>query len=176
MCIVNKVDAAESEAVVERLTVASGWGFAAYVPVSATLGTNLEPIIDEITALLPEGPRYFPEGMTSDQADDFLIGEIVAKFLDRLRDELPHSLAVLVEEVREQDNGVTRIEARVLVERDSQKGIVIRSGGSLPARCRHRGPGRAGTQARHPGTSTCTSPSRRTGNGIRGSCRDWGCE
>ncbi|MEK7251637.1 MAG: GTPase Era, partial [Actinomycetota bacterium] len=132
VCIVNKVDAAESEAVVERLTVASGWGFAAYVPVSATLGTNLEPIIDEITALLPEGPRYFPEGMTSDQADDFLIGEIVReKFLDRLRDELPHSLAVLVEEVREQDNGVTRIEARVLVERDSQKGIVIGSGGSL---------------------------------------------
>ncbi len=132
VCIVNKVDAAESEAVIERLTIASGWGFAAYVPVSATEGTNLEPIINEVTALLPEGPRYFPEGMTSDQADDFLIGEIVReKFLDRLRDELPHSLAVLVEEVLEQANGVTRIEARVLVERDSQKGIVIGSGGSL---------------------------------------------
>jgi GTP-binding protein Era len=132
VCIVNKVDAAPAEDVVERLTVASGWGFAAYVPVSATTGANLEPVVSEIAALLPEGPRYFPEGMTSDQADDFLIGEIVReKFLDHLRQELPHSLAVLVEEVREQDNGVTRVEARVLVERESQKGIVIGAGGSL---------------------------------------------
>jgi len=132
VCIVNKVDAAGPNDVAERLAVASGWGFAAYVPVSATLGANLEPVVSEVAALLPEGPRYFPAGMTSDQANDFLIGEIVReKFLDRLRDELPHSLAVLIEEVREQDNGVTRVEARVLVERESQKGIVIGRGGSL---------------------------------------------
>jgi GTP-binding protein Era len=132
VCVINKTDAATGDAVLERLGTAGEWGFAAYVPVSATAGTNLEPVVTEVAALLPEGPRYFPEGMTSDQADEFLIGEIVReKFLDRLRDELPHSLAVLVEEVLEQDNGVTRITARVLVERDSQKGIVIGAGGSL---------------------------------------------
>ena len=132
VCVINKTDAATGDAVLERLGTAGGWCFAAYVPVSATAGTNLEPVVTEVAALLPEGPRYFPEGMTSDQADEFLIGEIVReKFLDRLRDELPHSLAVLVEEVLEQDNGVTRVTARVLVERDSQKGIVIGAGGSL---------------------------------------------
>ena len=132
VCVINKTDAATGDAVLERLATAGEWGFAAYVPVSATAGTNLEPVVTEVAALLPEGPRYFPEGMTSDQADEFLIGEIVReKFLDRLRDELPHSLAVLVEEVLEQDNGVTRVTARVLVERDSQKGIVIGAGGSL---------------------------------------------
>jgi GTP-binding protein Era len=132
VCVINKTDAATGDAVLERLGTAGEWGFAAYVPVSATAGTNLEPVVTEVAALLPEGPRYFPEGMTSDQADEFLIGEIVReKFLDRLRDELPHSLAVLVEEVLEQDNGVTRVTARILVERDSQKGIVIGAGGSL---------------------------------------------
>ena len=132
VCVINKTDAAQGDAVLERLATAGEWGFAAYVPVSATAGTNLEPVVTEVAALLPEGPRYFPEGMTSDQADEFLIGEIVReKFLDRLRDELPHSLAVLVEEVLEQDNGVTRVTARILVERDSQKGIVIGAGGSL---------------------------------------------
>ena len=132
VCVINKTDAATGDAVLERLATAGEWGFAAYVPVSATAGTNLEPVVTEVAALLPEGPRYFPEGMTSDQADEFLIGEIVReKFLDRLRDELPHSLAVLVEEVLEQDNGVTRVTARILVERDSQKGIVIGAGGSL---------------------------------------------
>lgn len=141
VCVVNKVDAARTDEVVERLAVAGEWGFAAYVPVSATAGTNLEPVVAEIVGLLPEGPRYFPAGMTSDQANEFFIGEIVReKFLDRLRDELPHSLAVLVEEITEQDNGVTRIDARVLVERDSQKGIVIGKGGALLAA--------AGTEAR----------------------------
>jgi GTP-binding protein Era len=97
--------------------------------------------VAEIAALLSEGPRFFPAGMTSDQANEFLIGEIVReKFLDRLRDELPHSLAVLVDDVVAQDNGVTRIDARVLVERESQKGIVIGKGGSLLAA--------AGTEAR----------------------------
>jgi GTPase len=132
VCVINKVDAAGQQDVIERLAVAGEWGFAAYVPVSATEGSNLEPLVAEIAALLSEGPRFFPAGMTSDQADEFMIGEIVReKFLDRLRDELPHSLAVLIDEIIEQDNGVTRIDARVLVERDSQKGIVIGSGGSL---------------------------------------------
>lgn len=132
VCVINKVDAAGHEDVIERLAMAGEWGFAAYVPVSATEGSNLEPLVSEIAALLSEGPRFFPAGMTSDQADEFMIGEIVReKFLDRLRDELPHSLAVLIDEIIEQDNGVTRIDARVLVERDSQKGIVIGSGGSL---------------------------------------------
>ncbi|WKZ83203.1 MAG: GTPase Era [Acidimicrobiia bacterium] len=132
VCVVNKVDAADSADVVERLAMAAEWDFAAYVPVSALTGDNLEPVVAEISLMLPEGPRYFPEGMPSDQADEFLMGEIVReKFLALLRDELPHSLAVLVDSVEEQPNGVTRIEAEVMVERESQKGMVIGKGGVL---------------------------------------------
>lgn len=132
VCVVNKVDAADPVDVVERLATAGGWEFAAYVPVSALSGENLDPVVAEISDLLPEGPRYFPEGMPSDQADEFMMGEIVReKFLALLREELPHSLAVLVGSVEEQPNGVTRIEAEVMVERESQKGMVIGKGGAL---------------------------------------------
>ncbi len=134
VCVVNKVDAARPGEVVERLGAAGEWGFVAYVPVSATERSNLDPVVSEVAALLPEGPRYFPEGTSTDQAEDLMVGEIVReKFLDRLRQELPHSLAVLVDEIEEQNNGVVRVTARVLVERDSQKGIVIGAGGGMLA-------------------------------------------
>jgi len=132
VCVVNKVDAARPDDVVARLAVAGDWGFAAYVPVSALEGTNLDPIADELRELLPEGPAYFPADMPTDQTTEFLVGEIIReKFLGRLRDELPHSLAVAVEEILDQPNGVTRVVARLIVERDSQLGIVVGKGGSL---------------------------------------------
>lgn len=141
VCVVNKTDAAGKPEITEQLVVAGEWDFAAYVPVSALDGWNLLPLIDELAALLPEGPAYFPEDMRSDQDEQFLVGEIVReKFLARLRDELPHSLAVVVEDM-ETENGLTRVAARLLVERDSQKGIVIGKGGSVLQE--------AGTEARH---------------------------
>ena len=131
---VNKVDAAGPDRLVEQLAEAGEWGFAAYVPVSALEGSNLGPLLDELAALMPEGPAFFPEGTTSDQSEPVLFGELIReKFLARLREELPHSLAVVVEEVEEQENGVIRVAARLVVERDSQQGIVIGKGGSLLA-------------------------------------------
>jgi GTP-binding protein Era len=132
VCVVNKVDVARPDDVVARLAVAGEWGFAAYVPVSALEGANLAPIVDELRTLLPEGPAYFPPDMPTDQTTEFLVGEIIReKFLGRLRDELPHSLAVAVEEILDQPNGVTRVVAKLIVERDSQLGIVVGKGGSL---------------------------------------------
>lgn len=132
VCVVNKVDAASPANVTLQLAEASKWDFEAYVPVSAVEEQNLAPIIVELEGLLPDGPQYFPEDMTSDQSEVFLIGEIVReKFLSRLREELPHSLAVVVDDVEVGDDGITRVDARLLVERDSQKGIVIGRGGSL---------------------------------------------
>ena len=129
--VVNKVDKAKNDDVVEQLVKASGWDFAAYVPVSALHGTNLEPIIEELVALMPEGPLYFPSDMKSDQPEELLIGEIVReKFLERLRDELPHSLVVVTDDIDTTEE-LTTISARVIVERSSQKGIVIGKGGSL---------------------------------------------
>jgi len=132
VCVVNKVDVAPADAVVERLAVAAEWDFAAYVPTSALQGSNLTPIVDELRALLPEGPQFFPPDMPTDQTEEFLVGEIIReKFLSRLREELPHSLAVVVEEILVQDNGVTRVVAKLIVERDSQLGIVVGKGGTL---------------------------------------------
>lgn len=129
--VVNKVDRAKNDEVVEQLVKASGWHFTAYVPVSALRGTNLEPVVDEVIALLPEGPMYFPPDVKSDQPEELLISEIVReKFLERLRDELPHSLVVVTDDIDTTDD-LTAISARVIVERSSQKGIVIGKGGSL---------------------------------------------
>ena len=111
-------------------------------PVSAVDGAGVGELIEEIVARLPEGPVYYPPGMTTDQPESLVIGEIVReKFLDRLREELPHSLVVIVEDLEQRENGLIDIAADVIVERKSQKGIVIGKGGSLLQA--------AGTEARH---------------------------
>jgi GTP-binding protein Era len=130
--VVNKVDIATKGAVTEQLAEAAEWGFAAYVPLSALRGENLGPLVTELRGLLTEGPAFFPPGTRTDQPEEFLIGELIReKFLARLRDELPHSLAVDLAEIVTQENGVVRVSARLIVERDSQKGIVIGKEGSL---------------------------------------------
>jgi GTP-binding protein Era len=128
----NKVDAADREAITGQLAVAGEWDFTAYVPLSALRGENLEPLVAEVVALLPEGPAYFPPGTLTDQPEEFLVGELIReKFLSRLREELPHSLAVAVEGIEEQPGGVVRVAARLAVERESQKGMIIGKGGAL---------------------------------------------
>jgi GTPase len=130
--VVNKVDIAGRGEVAVQLEEAAGWDFAAYVPVSAREGDGVDALVGEVAPLLPEGPRYFPPGQWSDQPENQVISEIVReKFLERLREELPHSLAVRVEDLDERDDGLVTINADVLVERKSQRGIVIGKGGSL---------------------------------------------
>jgi GTP-binding protein Era len=129
---VNKVDGASRGEVIEQLAKAGEWDFASYVPVSAIEGTGLDALVDEIVERLPDGPTYYPPGMTTDQPESLVIGEIVReKFLERLNDELPHSLLVRVQELEQRPDGLIDISARVIVERKSQKGIVIGHGGSL---------------------------------------------
>lgn len=130
--VVNKVDIASKPAVAERLIEAAVWDFDAYVPSSALHGEALEPIIDELFARVPEGPLYFPVDATSDQPEQQLIAEIVReKFLDRLRDELPHSLTVVVRELEQRESGTLYVDALAVVERSSQKGIIIGKGGEM---------------------------------------------
>lgn len=130
--VLNKTDAASKGASADQLATASEWDFAAYVPLSARKAEGLDPLIDEVVSRLPEGPRYYPEGMTTDQPEALVISEIVReKFLERLREELPHSLVVRVEEIEQRTPELLDIAADVIVERDSQKGIVIGKSGSL---------------------------------------------
>ena len=129
---VNKVDRASREATVKQLVEASQWPFEQFFPISAINGDGVPELMAAVVERLPEGPPYYPEDMATDQPESMVIGEIVReKFLDRLRDELPHALVVRVEEISTREDGLVDIAADVIVERDSQKGIVIGKGGAL---------------------------------------------
>ncbi|MGH8875096.1 MAG: GTPase Era [Acidimicrobiia bacterium] len=130
--VVSKVDLAGPARVAEQLAVASHWDLDGFVPVSAVTGEKVGVLLEELASRLPEGPLYFPADRVTDQPNHLLAAEIVReKFLGRLREELPHSLVVVVEQVEEREDGLVTISAAVVVERSSQKGIVIGKGGSL---------------------------------------------
>jgi len=132
--VVNKVDAAGKGEVAGHLAQAASTlgDFAAYVPLSAYTGEGTEALLGEIDARLPQGPRYYPEDVVTDQPDTFLAAELVReKLLARARQELPHSLAVTVEEIEERPGPLLVMRAVVRVERDSQKAIIIGRGGSV---------------------------------------------
>ena len=130
--VVNKVDIADKDDVLLQLAALAPHDFAAYVPISARTGDGLDALLAEIVDLLPPGPFFFPPDATSDQPEELLAAELVReKYLARLRQELPHSVAVVIDEMETLDNGVLRIEATVFVERESQKGMVIGKGGAV---------------------------------------------
>jgi len=128
LVVVNKTDLARRDAVVERLLQASEAAPASEIfPVSARTTEGVDALTKAVTALLPEGPAYFPEGTASDVAEAFWVAELVREaLLTHVEDELPHSIAC---RVTEWEPPYVRVE--ILVERQSQKGIVIGSGGSL---------------------------------------------
>jgi GTP-binding protein Era len=129
---VNKTDRASRAEILGQLERAGEWDFNAFVPISALQGDGIEAVRDELEPLMPEGPFFFPPDMSSDQPDRFLAAERVReKYLARLREELPHSLAVVVDDIEERDSGSLYIAASVYVERASQKGMVIGKGGEL---------------------------------------------
>ncbi len=137
---VNKVDVAKPHQIASQLAAASQWDLAAYVPVSAKTGDGLVELRGELVGRLQEGPLFFPHGWTRDQPDEQFAAEIVReKFLDKLRDELPHSLAVAVTDFHE-DGDLLRIAADLIIERNSQRPIVVGRGGSMVRDC--------GTEAR----------------------------
>ena len=110
-----------------------GRGFAEVVPISAATGDNVDTLVEVLISHLPEAPRMFPSGAVSDQPERQLAAEILReKLIRRVTDELPHSIAVTVDEVvpDEDRDDLIRIEAVIHVERDSQKGIVIGKGGA----------------------------------------------
>ena len=145
LLIVNKIDRAGKPAIAEHLaTAARDLGdFDAYLPLSARTGDGVVPLLGEIESRLPEGPRYYPEGVVTDQPETFVAAELVReKLLAVARDELPHSITVSVEELEDitdadadadvdDPDQILRLRADISVERDSQKGIVIGRGGRV---------------------------------------------
>ena len=135
LCVVNKMDAASRAKVAAALQAASDLAdFAEVVPVSARAGTQLDLLVELILGHLPEGRPLYPEGHTSDEPEQHLVAELIReKALAMVRDELPHSVAVLVEEMGPdpEREDLLVIRAFLFVERASQKPIVVGKGGSV---------------------------------------------
>lgn len=102
------------------------------IPVSALKGTNTDMLLDELFSLMPEGPQLYPEDMLSDFPQKLAYADIIReKLFECMRQEMPHSIAVLVEELVERSKTLTYIRAEIFVERDSQKGMVIGDKGQI---------------------------------------------
>ena len=127
VAVVNKVDLASKEQVAAQLLAAAEMGLSDYFPVSARTGKGVDVLVEALSALMPEGPLLYPDDMVTDVPEAFWVGELVREqLLAVVRDELPHSVATRVTEWE-----WPRIRCEILVERDSQKGIVIGKGGSV---------------------------------------------
>jgi GTP-binding protein Era len=128
ICVVNKVDAAARRDVLDQLRAAAVMAdFAELYPVSARTGEGVAELVDEIAGRLPEGPLLYPEDVVTDVPEAFWVAELVREqLLAVTRDEVPHSIACRVT-----DWDWPRIRCEILVERDSQKGIVIGRGGEI---------------------------------------------
>ncbi len=109
------------------------YDFAEVIPVSAVSGTNVPLILQKLLEYLPEGPQYYPEDMITEQPERFVVSELIReKILELTRDEVPHSVAVEVEEMKERKGkNMVYIRANIYVERESQKGIIVGKGGKM---------------------------------------------
>jgi GTPase len=135
LCVVNKMDAASRAKIAAALHTAAGLAdFVEVVPVSARQGTQLDLLVELILRHLPEGRPLYPEGHPSDEPEQHLVAELIREqALALVRDELPHSVAVLVEELGPDParEDLLVIRAFLFVERASQKPIVLGRGGSV---------------------------------------------
>lgn len=125
--VLNKSDRASEKQMLRQLTALGELGAAAYFPLSARTGDGTQALLDHLVALAPEGHWLFPDDMVTDLDEDVWIAELVREqLLAVTRDELPYSIATLVTEHEE-----NRITVEIIVERDSQKGMVIGKGGAI---------------------------------------------
>ncbi|RMF90450.1 MAG: GTPase Era [Nitrospinota bacterium] len=129
--VLNKVDLVPKPQLLPLIAAyKERFPFAEIIPLSALTGENTERLIEQIIAYLPEGPCYFPPEQATDQPEAFFIAELIReKVFQQTHQEVPYSVAVVVEEITENERGVLHIPATIYVERDSQKGILIGRGG-----------------------------------------------
>jgi GTP-binding protein Era len=133
ICVVNKMDAVKQAQLVAQLAAVESIGdWREIIPVSALQQKKVDELSALLVGLLSEGPQYYPKETFTDQPREFLVAEIIReKALELTRQEIPHSIAVMIEEIVEREDDITEIHAIVYVERQSQKGIVIGKSGSM---------------------------------------------
>jgi GTP-binding protein Era len=134
IAVINKIDRMEPDRLEAQVEVVRNMGnYADIIPLSAKTGENVHALIEKIVEILPRGPKYYPDDMVTDQPLPFVVAELIReKVLLLTREEVPHSVAVVVEEMeKREDRDLVDIEATIYVERDSQKGIIIGKGGRM---------------------------------------------
>ncbi len=151
--MLNKVDGLNKGKLLPMIEEAVGeWGAADAVPVSALTGDNCDRLLDVVLKHLPPGPMLFPDDFVTDQDERRFIAEVIReKLLAGLRQEVPHSIAVMIERMENREDGIAEIHAAILVERDTQKAIVI---------------GRQGARLKEVGTAARRELEKRVGKQV----------
>ncbi|MCY9546708.1 GTPase Era [Lysinibacillus xylanilyticus] len=133
--VINKIDQIHPDELMGIIdSYKERYDFAEIVPISALQGNNVENLLATLSKYLPEGPQYYPADQVTDHPERFIISELIReKVLHLTREEIPHSIAVVIDKIRrdEENEDKIRVAATIIVERDSQKGIVIGKRGAL---------------------------------------------
>ncbi|PTO40499.1 GTPase Era [Enterococcus mundtii] len=131
--VINKIDKVHPDELLGIIEdYSSQMEFAQVVPISATEGNNVERLMEILVDEMPEGPQYFPDDQVTDHPEYFIVSELIReKVLFLTRDEVPHSVAVVIDTMKRNENNKIHIQATIIVERDSQKGIIIGKGGKM---------------------------------------------
>ncbi|MGM7635602.1 GTPase Era [Bacillus sp. Hm123] len=132
--VLNKIDQIHPDQLMELIEQYKDlYPFKEIVPISALEGNNVDRLLMQIEEILPEGPQYYPADQVTDHPERFIVSELIReKVLHLTREEVPHSIAVVIDKMeRREDKEIINVMATIVVERDSQKGIVIGKRGSL---------------------------------------------
>jgi GTP-binding protein Era len=131
--VLNKVDRLDRERTVRALSSAAELGVQGELfPISAKSGDGVGPVVEQLVALMPEGPFLYPPDERSDQSLEIQLAELVREqVLLRTREELPHAVEVEIDELEEREGGLLVVRARVWAETESQKGILVGAGGRM---------------------------------------------
>ena len=129
---VNKIDIVTPEKLMPQLAELNDFSFDQVFSVSARTGKNIDIMLEKLIEAMPEGPKYFPDDMITDQPERVLCAEIIReKALHNLRDEIPHGIGVEMLQIKKVGDNLTEIHANVYCERDSHKSIIIGKQGSM---------------------------------------------
>ncbi|MBQ9288731.1 MAG: GTPase Era [Clostridia bacterium] len=132
LLVLNKIDLIPHEKLLELLAEFKALPYKAMIPVSAKTGDGLDDLKREIVNILPEGPKYFPDDMMTDQPERLIVAEMIReKALLHLRDEVPHGIGVEILGITKESETLTEIHATIYCERDAHKGIIIGKHGSM---------------------------------------------
>ncbi|KZN98798.1 GTPase Era [Pseudobacillus badius] len=132
--VINKIDRIHPDQLMELIDRYKDlYSFAEIIPISALEGNNVERLLGQIEENLPAGPQYYPADQVTDHPERFIVSELIReKVLHLTREEVPHSIAVVIDKMeRRSDKDIINVMATIVVERDSQKGIVIGKRGAL---------------------------------------------